>query len=183
MTREDAEPMREAVDLLNELARRSGVRLPDGAAPAVLGRFRAFLGFPIPDGVNEWLSVHNGAPVPPAGIFGFETIPEIDLRRELAVYPSWRERRWIPIAGDGFGNYYVVDASQRYLSTDPVLFVETLESIDEPAYLVSSSVWRFLKFFLSEELGVESRWPFDEQYVLQSDTALAATPETLRPWT
>lgn len=74
----------------------------------------------------------------------------LDLLRILADYPLWREERWIPMAGDGCGNcYLLVPEPDRSCS---VCFIDTISSPSELAYLVASDLWHFLTFLLQAEL-------------------------------
>lgn len=55
---------------------------------------------------------------------------------------------WIPVAGDGCGNSYILDASRSYIDSDAVFFVDTMESVDKVSYVAGSGLPYFLTFLL-----------------------------------
>jgi hypothetical protein len=87
--------------------------------------------------------------------------------------PERRDRGWVPVANDGSGDHYVVDAG-----SGTVYFVDQAD-YDVAAYAAASGLPAFLEFLLEGELG-ERRWPFDASYVLDRDPALAGV--TPSPW-
>ena len=56
-------------------------------------------------------------------------------------------------------------------------FLDHEISLKEPAYIVASNLWQFLRFLLQAELdrlqNRASGWPFDEASVLKADPELA----------
>jgi hypothetical protein len=85
-------------------------------------------------------------------------------------HPGWHDRRFVPVAGDGCGNYYVSDASLG-LTVSPIFFVDTFVNPLQPAYVVASNLWLFLRFLFMKDLG-KSRWPFSREEVLANDPAI-----------
>jgi hypothetical protein len=106
--------------------------LPSVASPLVaptstLVRFLMLeqeLGFRIPLAYRTWLSLCNGV---------IATPELLDVAFILSLHPQWRRARWIPIAGDGCGNQYVLDATTAaYDSIWPRLFEEAAARLREP---------------------------------------------------
>ena len=60
------------------------------------------------------------------------------------------------------------------------MFVDVIESRDEPAFIVASNLWQFLAFLFRKDLG-KSRWPFDKEEVVRSDPQILKT-EFVLPW-
>ncbi|GAA1896347.1 SMI1/KNR4 family protein [Lapillicoccus jejuensis] len=110
---------------------QGAVRAPDetvrGATPAELVALEARLGRPLPAELAAFLSVCNGARIGPGGFFGQRPdAPSCDLPTVAALWPGWAQQMWLPVAGDGCGNYYL-------LTTEgDVGFVDTME---DPASL------------------------------------------------
>ncbi len=94
------------------------------------------------------------------------------------MYPHWRSNGWLPVAGDGSGNYYV-------LTTAPLAgFVAFVDTADDPTrldYLAATTLWQFLLFLFQRELG-QPGWPFDPRTVLAEDPDLVQAPTELLPW-
>jgi hypothetical protein len=92
--------------------------------------------------------------------------------------PLWRERGWIPVAGDGNGNYYVLDSHTGGPGSHPVYFLDHETDLAKPEYVVASNLWHFLRFLLKREVeGPQARaasWPFNQRLVLEADPELAA---------
>ena len=171
----------DVLSLLPSLERPPGEALPDGASEEQIARAESVVGILFPPKLREWLSVCNGACVGPGGIVGLQQRRTIqDLSSILSLYPVWQSSGWIPVAGDGCGNYYVVDTSGRFGQGEPVLFVDVHDDMEAPAYIVASDVWHFLRFLFREELG-DDRWPFSKRHVLVSDPEIERFSATL-PW-
>ena len=75
-------------------------------------------------------------------------------------HAPWRDRGWLPVAGDGCGNQYVLVSHGI-------------------AYVVASDLWTFLRFLLLRETG-DGRWPFDRRAVIAADPELAGLPIELK---
>ncbi len=109
----------------------------------------------------------------------FTSKPALDSLRILADYPQWREERWIPVAGDGCGNYYLlVPEPGRSCS---VCFIDTISSPSELAYLAASDLWHFLTFLLQAEPEATG-WPFNEEFVCGADPEIVACNAAVLPW-
>jgi cell wall assembly regulator SMI1 len=167
--------------LLPQLPRAPEQPSPGGASEAELADLARRTQTSLPDDLTAWLQVCKGEAVGPGGVFG--TRPDedhLDIAAHLALHPQWRSNGWLPVAGDGSGNCYVL------LTTDPLAgFVAFVDTADDPtrlAYLVATNLWQFLLFLFKYELG-QSGWPFNPQAVLAEDPNLAQAPTDLLPWT
>lgn len=171
------------LELLARVPRPPEAPPPAGATQEQLDALAAGLGYPVPGSVRAWLRACNGIIAGPGGLYGTQTAPDfLDIESVLARHPRWRPAGWLPVAGDGTGNHYVVDTRQQHLGTDAVFFVDVSADPDRLGYVVASGLRRFLLFLLEKEVG-ERRWPFDRGYVLDRDPGLAAvTPPDLLPW-
>jgi hypothetical protein len=166
--------LRRAADLAGEL-------LPRGTSDDAIARFEERTRITVPDELRDWLKLTNGPKVGPGGLFGIETPNKhADIEFYLDLYPEWRERAWLPLASDGGGNFYMLPTREELGKGYPVLFVDTMESNEEPRFIAASGVWTFLRFLLGSELG-ESQWPFDSGEVLRVDPAITRFSATL-PW-
>src|SRR5207249_2197636 len=130
-----------------------GYTIPNGTTAAEIASFEARTGIKIPAELAEWLKLSNGAVVGPGGLFGVR--PErsdMDIEEMYRLYPEWKTKGWIPIGGDGSGNYYLTtsDTESRYAG-HPVFFVDTHEDPDVSSFIVASNVWSFLCFLLEHE--------------------------------
>ncbi|WP_433789815.1 BTAD domain-containing putative transcriptional regulator [Actinoplanes sp. CA-252034] len=149
---EDHEPVRGATE--DEIAQIGG-RFP----------------MPLPSSYVSWLRVCNGAAIGPGGVFGTG-----DALERLDQFGGWSQRGWIPIAGDGCGNVYVVDAE-----SGAVYFIDAAEG-DDYSYRVAGDVPHFVRFLLERDAGRRG-WPFDARYVTGIDPGIHdAGPESLLPW-
>jgi cell wall assembly regulator SMI1 len=158
-----------------------------GADAGQLGRLADLLGYPVPADLREWLTRCNGSDSGgPGALFGaYPANRALRIEAAAAIHPQWIPRRWVPVASDGTGNYYLLDASHRVTSTDAVFFVDTMDDPDRLAYVVGSRLLTFLRFLLTRELDLPgaSGWPFDPEYVLARDPDLALVADAgLLPW-
>ena len=82
---------------------------PEGASATELAILADQLGRSLPPVLKCWLSVCRGAAIGQGGVFGHRPDdPSHDMVRHLDRHPKWRSLGWLPVAGDGFGNYYVL---------------------------------------------------------------------------
>ena len=95
---------------------------PRGASVAEVDSLQARLGCGIPPALRAWLSVCRGAGIGPGGVFGPRPDrPHLDMAQRRDSCPDWAERGWLPVAGDGCGNCYVLTADGA------VGFVDTMK--------------------------------------------------------
>ena len=157
--------------------------LPDGATQAQLEDFTSRTGMIIPVKLAEWLHLCNGPRIGPGGIFGMSPLDE-DLLIEsyLLSSPSWKEKGWIPVAGDGCGNVFVLDSASTFGDGNLIYFVDKDEGYETASYTVASDIWHFLRFLLLKDVK-KSKWPFNKEEVLSVDTTLLHyTGDVPLPW-
>ena len=92
---------------------RGAVRAPEevihGATADELAALEQRLGRSLPTQLREFLRVCNGARIGPGGLFGHRpNDPSCDLPSFLALWREWAVSGWLPVAGAGCGNYYVM---------------------------------------------------------------------------
>lgn len=81
----------------------------DGASQEQLTALRTRLRRDLPTQLTDLLAVCNGARIGPGGLFGQRPEePYLDLPSVLALFPAWTAHGWIPVGGDGCGNYDVL---------------------------------------------------------------------------
>lgn len=150
--------------------------IPPGASREQIDAFSKTYRLNMPEELAEWLSLTNGAPIGPGGLYGLQTEREHrDIQNLYTLYPEWLRLGWIPVAGDGCGNQYVLDTTVRIAETHPVYFVDHEQGYDQPDYIVASGLWSFLRFLLARETDGDTRsaqWPFKKAYVLAEDSGL-----------
>jgi len=126
--------------------------------------------------------ISNGPCVGPGGLFGIGPArTDLDIETCLDLFPAWKKKKWIPIAGDGCGNYYIVPTQQEFGPGNPVLFIDTIWSTESAQFVVASGIGYFLLFLLEKELG-KTGWPFDEQHVALLDPGIKLTCGVALPW-
>jgi cell wall assembly regulator SMI1 len=183
MTERDINYEEEVKRLLHEVERPPGESIPPGASPAEIVTLEATIGISLPPLLRKWLSTSNGPFVGPGGIAGINPKREDrDIPWLLELFPSWKSNRWIPIAGDGCGDYYVVSTQNEFGDGEPVLFIDVHDGDDSrPTFIAASNVWRFLRFLLLKDLR-KSKWPFDEIEVLAADPEILTFSGVPLPW-
>ena len=156
--------------------------LPSGLQDEDLDGFAQRTGIVPPPDLRAWLKICNGPCVGPGGLFGIRKASlHLNIESYLDLFPFWKRAKWIPIAGDGCGNYYVVPTQGEFGRGVPVLFIDTHESSESPAFVVASDVGHFLAFLLEFELGNRS-WPFSERAVTDKDPAILDFAGAPLPW-
>jgi hypothetical protein len=133
----------ESVEVLRGLVARA-VRAPEeeaprGAGPAELGSLRARLGCAIPPVLRAWLSVCRGAGIGPGGVFGPrpEALP-LDMAWRRDLFPEWAKLGWLPVAGDGCGNCYVL------IPDGTVGFVDTMKDPGQVDHRAGNDLLSFM---------------------------------------
>ncbi|GAA3599519.1 SMI1/KNR4 family protein [Kribbella ginsengisoli] len=125
-------------------------RPPTGATPTDLRHLRDDLGFDLPESLTRWLSTCNGSFAGQGGLFGANLAGPrefLDISSYVALRPSWRHHRWIPVAGDGCGDYYILDASRSHFPGDVIFFVDQSD-YDALDHAVASDLPTFLRQYL-----------------------------------
>jgi cell wall assembly regulator SMI1 len=177
--------------LAEEAARLKEYQLPSGATDEEVDAFLQRTGIAMPPELREWLLIYNGPCLGEGGMYGIRPALEAnDIEDRLESYPTWRENQWIPIAGDGCGNRYIVPTRGEFGDGFPVLFIDVHEKPDTPTYIVASSVGKFLEFILAKGLR-EARniqedllrcWPCNEDVVRVADPDIVRFHGVPFPW-
>jgi hypothetical protein len=176
----------EILSLLERVPKPPEAGPPEGATRDQLDALERRIGFPVPASLRSWLSVCNGYIAGPGGLFGARPDdPFLDIAArfngEVEFLRERRTKRWLPIAGDGCGNDYVLDVAASAGVAGAVYFVDSHDDPVRLAYAVGSSIPRFLTFLLEDELG-EKRWPFDADYFLAHDPHATSIDPRYLPW-
>ena len=123
-----------------------------------------------PEILLQWLAVSNGPCIGPGGLFGVATSrTDLDIERVLRLYPQWATKNWIPVAGDGCGNYYVLLADE---AGAPVGFIDPMHDAHSIDMLVASGLRPFVELLLRKELGEAEGWPFSRDAASRFDPDL-----------
>lgn len=140
-----------------------------GATDDEIQSIETKVGLPLPDSLKSWLRVCKSSTGGEGGIYGLsETHEFLNIDALLNLYPTWRALGWIPVAGDGCGNEYVI---VQHDGREVVAFVEAVVEEDEIAYITATSLEIFLREMLLNEAG-QTGWPFDRDYVQRVDPDL-----------
>jgi cell wall assembly regulator SMI1 len=92
----------------------------------------------------------------------------LDIESYLKQYPLWASTKWVPIAGDGCGNHYVMPTQSEFGPGYPIMFIDVGQAVESPSYLVASDIEHFVVGILQKELG-PSGWPFNRDQVVSFD--------------
>jgi cell wall assembly regulator SMI1 len=172
----------EVLELLAKVPSPPNEEASPGATERDIAGCEARIGLNVPTKLRAWLLACNGPCVGPGGVFGIRPRrQDLDIEQILTLHPIWHEKGWIPIAGDGCGNYYVVASKGEFGKGEPVIFIDTMDDDAVPAYIVASEVWRFLRFLLKKELG-ESKWPYNRDEVAVADPDILSFEDVTLPW-
>jgi SMI1 / KNR4 family (SUKH-1) len=169
----------EVTRLTHEAVRAPGNSFSGGANDAEIASLQQAVAGPLPADLVDWLRVCKGDLIGPGGLYGVRHTANVtDIASVLDWFPHWRERGWLPVAGDGNGDYYVLITNGE--SAGCVGFVDQSD-FDTIDYLVATNLWTFLWFLLRRD-GGDRRWPFDRNHVLAHDPGMATIPTDLQPW-
>jgi hypothetical protein len=80
---------------------------------------------------------------------------------------DWLERRWLPIAGDGCGDYILL--VEHSPGRRIVVFWDQSNGYDEYDYVYASNLWHFLAGALKEP---HEDWPFKREATLAFDPGM-----------
>jgi hypothetical protein len=168
------------LELLSRVPRAPEQPIPSGLKDEAILEFEKRSGLSMPPEQAEFLRLSNGPCVGPGGIFGIRPAMDfLDIENVLGMHPGWRGRGWVPVAGDGCGNVYVAVHSGKDW---PVVFIDTMEDAEQPAFVVASGVLVFIVSLLEKELG-KTGWPFNQAEVTRSDPRINVFGDIFRlPW-
>ena len=166
------------------LLKKSGELCYPPVSNQQLNQGRKSLGIDLPEDLMRWLTLCNGTLAGAGGIYGL--YPEkswVDAVKILGLSPEWRGLKWIPVASDGCGNFYVLVCGGEAVRP-PVAFVDTIRDRQSLAYAVGSNLWTFIYFYLHREYEARSKrhWPFDKKWVLGIDPDFANVKVAPLPW-
>lgn len=151
------------------------------------------LGFLFPSELVEWLHHCNGAAlaVDPPIFHGVPATPAryrgIEGHIDYGVANTWRESRWLPIADDQCGDYYLLIPSKVLNRSIVVFWDQACDGENAFDSVAASSLWHFLAGVLDpdhagHDAGDGPGWPFDPERTLEFDPDLHALTDLPMPW-
>jgi len=169
-------------ELLRKVPKPPEDSTPIGADTNAIHEFELRTGIYLPVDLREWLQIANGPCVGPGGMYGIRpACQHLNIESYLALFPSWTATKWIPVAGDGCGNYYIMPTQNEYGVGNPIVFIDTSIACDKPTFIVASDIEHFIISIIENELG-DSGWPFDEDTVRRSDPNIIQFHGLALPW-
>lgn len=172
----------QVVKLLHEVPLPPGERVPGGVADAELDAFTTRTGIHMPSSLRTWLAITNAPSIGAWDVFGIESRHEyLNIEHHYQRLPAWKQKKWIPVAGDGRARYYVLITWEEFGPGFPVVYVDANTSVDKPAFIVASDLWCFLRALLEKERS-NTRWPFDKDELLAFDPEIARFEGVAMPW-
>jgi hypothetical protein len=173
----------EIEELLYKVPRPPNDTLPAGISDQEIDEFAGRANVDVPDQLRAWLNFTNAPCVGPGGMMGINAArSSLDIEKVYLYRPSWRSKSWIPVAGDGLGNFFL-SVSDPISTRNPIAFFD--HEVDGPeafSYFVASDLWHFLRFLFQRELG-DYGWPFDRKKVAQDDPEILSLDSAKLPWT
>ena len=145
------------------------------ATDLMINQFESEIGMQLPSELAAWLSHCNGGPLF-GGLYGIGG-DDHDVR-DGGLFSSWLNRGFFSLAGDGCGDYYLVDMK----STCPGVYFVDQSDHHTLCYAVASSPFRFLRNYMRGELNRDHYSWFDREAVLKEDPALVDCREAPLPW-
>lgn len=144
--------------------------------------FEAKFDLYFPEEFVNLLLLCNGSFAGEGGIFGLHQEQRVlDIEYYFELFPYWLSAKWIPVASDGCGNYFVCVANTQFEGKAPVVFIDSAIGYDQIAYVVASNLFDFLIFYLESSLG-ETGWPFDLEFVVRADPDILNFRCLQLPW-
>ena len=144
-----------------------------------------------PEELRGWLKICNGTLVVGGGLFGINKEDKfLEIANHYKYKDYWKELGWIPISSDGCGDYYVLDTHTQIKNNHPVYFLDQMDYA-KPNYVVSSGLWKFLRFRLIEEIEFHEKtsdmyktcyWPFEKEKVIAEDPDILLCKTAPLPW-
>lgn len=174
--------MEQISELLYQVPRPPEDSIPSGVTDEEIAQFEERTGIVVPAVLRSWLSVTNGPCVGPGGFYGIHPLrSHLDIEEYLTRYPNWNKRQWIPVAGDGCGNHYIMPTQNEFGLGYPVLFIDVGRAVDSPSYVVASDLEHFIVGILRKEIG-STGWPFSRDNTLTFDPQLSEYHGVPFPW-
>ncbi|SFF89419.1 SMI1 / KNR4 family (SUKH-1) [Actinoplanes philippinensis] len=136
--------------LLSRVQRPPERPFPGGADDQEIADLERRLGVPLPDSLVDWLRSCKGEAICAGGVLGARPDDEsLDMATCLAMFPTWRDSGWLPVAGDGCGNYFVLVTSGELAGQ--VGFIDTIADPGSIESMEGRSLWVFLRRLLSQD--------------------------------
>lgn len=169
-------------ELLHQVPKAPEDLIPTGVSSETMEQFELRTGVLLPGMMRDWLSLTNGPCIGPGGFYGIQPLrSDLDMECYWELFPVWKQKKWLLVAGDGCGNYYIMPTQKEFGAGFPVLFIETMEDSDSPIYVVASDLEHFVVGILQEELERTS-WPFDEKIAMAFDPQIVRCNNVSLPW-
>ena len=171
----------EALKLLPFMKTPPDEGIPEGASASAIQMAENRLGLKYPSDFREWLMVTNGPPIGRGGMLGIHPVGcSEDIENVLKFYSAWVSNNWIPVAGNGCGDYYVLVHESEKMNS--VAFIDCAFDSDRIAYVIASNLWTFLRYYFESELAdSDTEWPFNKDETLKNDPDLLNSRLPL-PW-
>lgn len=141
-----------------------------------------------PKELKEWLTVCNGISIDNTyfRLFGInKEQSHLDILSTYEYCEEWKDLGWIPFSTDACGDFYVIDTKNTINNMHPIYFCDQCD-YSKPDYIVSSNLWRFIKFMLENEIKSDmdenDKWPFNEQQVVKEDPEIILSKIAPLPW-
>lgn len=143
----------EVLHLLTLLPLAPEDTLPDGATTEQIQQLRQYFGLPLPSQLVEWLTFCNGPCIAQGGVFGIRPDRKfLDIIAHVELNLPWLQKYWLPIAGDGCGNYYVLVLDPGNPESCPIFFIDHEVDYDELSSQAALDLWHFLYGLFRTEL-------------------------------
>jgi hypothetical protein len=168
------------MDELNKLPRPE-LSLPNGVSREKIEQFERQHDLSFSDELRDWLTETNAPYVGGQYFMGLDTDTLRDIEVAFSLVPQWQERGWIPVAGDGSGNYYLEVSRGDFGPGKPIIFLDHEIDLLTPSHIVASSFKVFAENLIHRELH-KVRWPFDKEFVLANDPAILDFKGIALPW-
>ena len=176
---------------------------PSGIGDRKLDDFEHRRGIRLPRSLREWLQITNGA----TGFYGIRPKRlHSALEREMDFWSDWKQRGWIPVASDDFGNRFVQFVDNDPDGVEPVCYVEVIGNYI--SYVAASNMMTFALLKLEDELQLHEKyveraglvqyypkrrlakgaprtpvdWQFNKRYMLFRDPELTKIKGLPLPW-
>ncbi len=169
-------------ELLDRVPRPPEDSIPSGVTANEIAKFEERTGIKLPFMLRSWLSLTNGPCVGPGGFYGIHPLRSyLDIEEFLGRFPVWMTRQWIPVAGDGCGNHYIIPTQNEFGLGYPVIFIDMGLAADSPSFLVASDLAHFIVGVLRKEFG-DTGWPFKREITLEFDPRISDYHTVKFPW-
>lgn len=174
--------MKQISALLDQVSRPPEDSIPSGVTDEEIAQFEERTGISVPTTLRSWLRITNGPCVGPGGFYGIHPLrSHLEMEDYLIRYPDWSKRQWIPVAGDGCGNHYIMPTQNDFGAGFPVLFIDVGKAVDSPSYVVASDLEHFIVGILRKEIG-DTGWPFHQDNTLTFVPGLSEYHGVPFPW-